>query len=75
MPGDYDPTNFPADKAVTIFGVHTGQRFGYEVGVQDFDEDGIDDLLISAPGNLTSDPGAVYLLLGSSLRTLARELA
>ena len=74
-PGDYDPTDFPTSKAVTIFGVHTGQRFGYEVGVQDFDEDGIDDLLISAPGNLTSDPGAVYLLSGQFIQDASQGIS
>lgn len=64
-----------AEKAV-LFGEARGDLFGHAVASGDFDGDGIDDLLVGAPGadgeaTEARDIGKVYLFFGGPGRTLA----
>lgn len=50
---------------ITINGSAQGDRFGWDVsGVGDFNKDGMDDIIIGAPGNY-SDKGACYIFFGN----------
>jgi hypothetical protein len=69
-----------AGKAIRFSGANPGDLTGANVtGVGDMDGDGIDDILISAPGaanaNGDANAGAVYLVYGSPLLAGEYDLA
>jgi hypothetical protein len=51
----------------------TGDHFGYAVAVGDFDVDGVDDLLVGAPGE-NSSSGGVYAFKGRDGASPTRKL-
>lgn len=56
---------------VTIFGAEAGDHLGFAVAAADVNDDGIDDIIVSAPmadgpGNGRTDPGETYIIFGSS---------
>jgi len=56
-----------------LLGAESGDRFGSTLATGDYDGDGDDDLLVSAPGvdGDTTDLGAVYIFAGSDLYLLS----
>lgn len=67
LDGPIDPTGTtPLPAARWITGQDHGERVGASLAVGDLDGDGIDDLVIGAPGAVTSGPegGVAYVLRG-----------
>lgn len=56
---------------MTIFGAEPGDNLGLSVASADVNDDGIDDVIVSAPmadgpGNQRTDPGEVHVIFGSA---------
>ncbi len=59
-------SEIPDGGDIVITGKISGSSFGYSIKSGDLNSDGCEDLIISAPDNLTKSRGSVYVLYSSS---------
>ena len=64
---DQGRTQFFSEQSIFGTGSESDDSFGYALAVGDFDQDGLDDLAVSHPGESVAGPqdGAVTVLMGS----------
>lgn len=79
LPSSIDLADFPGP-SVTIYGIDPGDNAGFAVAAGDVNGDGIDDIIISAPGgdgpnNDRDGLGEIYIIFGEPKMPSAIDLA
>ncbi|WP_395375229.1 integrin alpha [Marinicella sp. W31] len=67
LPQSIKVSELTGENGFSVLGLNPASYFGYSVSnAGDFDTDGIDDLIVGAPGGSSSSSGAAFIIYGRS---------